>query len=454
MSIIHDALKRIQDGDEESDPEAGTPATADDDAPSARADTDPPPEGLTDMPDQPPHDADDMESDAPDTEPPPLDDLDDIFTDDPVAEEPAESSELGDDLDSGDEAPAVSANDDVITGEVLDTEPDAGDSADEYLKANLPPESEQDEAAEISAAGAAVKEAVFDADVEEYPEDEFPLDDDQDEDERAAAVLAQPARPARARRGPKVLLLLLMVIGIGAMGWFYMALTDTGGPLVESPAVARRPPPTPKPAAPTPAAPAPEQPAQAAPTAIPAPAARPTTAVTPAPEAPASGAPEAAPEPQAVAAAPTPEPAPEPAPVAPEPTLAPHTVAATPAPEPALVAAAAEPAAPAAATPEPAPAPGPEPEPLMVAEAPVPAAPAAPETAMAPPPAPASPVDLAAIRSGIKINAIRYGDEEPRAIVNLQRVFEGDSVAGVRVVKILRDRIEFDAGGTTFTMRF
>ena len=123
--------------------------------------------------------------------------------------------------------------------------------------------------------------------------------------------------------------------------------------------------------------------------------------------------------------------------------MEPEPEVATPAPEPPP--AAMEPPPPAPAPQVAATEPEPKPEVMQVARAPQ----------FEPEPPPTVPVDtLDALRATLKINAIRYSREDPRAIVNLKRVFEGDTVDGAKIVRIERDRIVFEADGAQFTLRF
>ena len=57
-------------------------------------------------------------------------------------------------------------------------------------------------------------------------------------------------------------------------------------------------------------------------------------------------------------------------------------------------------------------------------------------------------------RPKLKINAIAWKNEEPRAIVNMQRVYEGDLIEGARVLAIKRKIIVFEYEGETFEVRF
>ena len=57
-------------------------------------------------------------------------------------------------------------------------------------------------------------------------------------------------------------------------------------------------------------------------------------------------------------------------------------------------------------------------------------------------------------RPKLKINAIAWRSDEPKAIVNMQRVFEGDVIEGATVLAIKRKIIEFEYEGETFAVRF
>jgi hypothetical protein len=57
-------------------------------------------------------------------------------------------------------------------------------------------------------------------------------------------------------------------------------------------------------------------------------------------------------------------------------------------------------------------------------------------------------------RPKLKINAIAWRSDEPKAIVNMQRVFEGDVIEGATVLAIKRKIIEFEYEGETFVVRF
>ena len=51
------------------------------------------------------------------------------------------------------------------------------------------------------------------------------------------------------------------------------------------------------------------------------------------------------------------------------------------------------------------------------------------------------------------IGAIVYNEENPTALINNKVVHEGDSIQGVKVVKIHRNEIEFDKNGKRWTQR-
>lgn len=57
-------------------------------------------------------------------------------------------------------------------------------------------------------------------------------------------------------------------------------------------------------------------------------------------------------------------------------------------------------------------------------------------------------------RPELKINAIAWKNEEPRAIVNMQSVYEGDTIEGAKVLAIGRKIIVFEYAGETFEVRF
>lgn len=57
-------------------------------------------------------------------------------------------------------------------------------------------------------------------------------------------------------------------------------------------------------------------------------------------------------------------------------------------------------------------------------------------------------------RPEFKINAIAWKSEEPKAIVNMQSVYEGDVIEGATVLAIKRKMIVFEYEGETFEVRF
>jgi hypothetical protein len=57
-------------------------------------------------------------------------------------------------------------------------------------------------------------------------------------------------------------------------------------------------------------------------------------------------------------------------------------------------------------------------------------------------------------RPEFKINAIAWKNEEPRAIVNMQRVYEGDVIEGAKVLAIKRKVVVFEYEGEIFEVRF
>jgi len=82
----------------------------------------------------------------------------------------------------------------------------------------------------------------------------------------------------------------------------------------------------------------------------------------------------------------------------------------------------------------------------------VPAAPAIEPTQ--PPAAVKEAQPLKRERPKLKINAIAWRNEEPKAIVNMQSVYEGDFIEGATVLAIRRKRILFEFEGETFEVRF
>ena len=70
---------------------------------------------------------------------------------------------------------------------------------------------------------------------------------------------------------------------------------------------------------------------------------------------------------------------------------------------------------------------------------------------------PGVPVQKVAEKKGrpeFKINAIAWQNEEPRAIVNMQSIYEGDVIEGATVVAIKRKLVIFEYEGETFKVRF
>ena len=57
-------------------------------------------------------------------------------------------------------------------------------------------------------------------------------------------------------------------------------------------------------------------------------------------------------------------------------------------------------------------------------------------------------------RPKLKINAIAWRNEEPKAVVNMQSVYEGDIIEGATVLAIRRMIIVFEFEGETFEVRF
>lgn len=339
---------------------------------------------------------------------------------------------------------------------------DAGQDAEDIFNAAEAPDlgsadfAEVVEDADVREAGAVVKESVFgegagpSADEEVLPPD---FDEPVDLASEAAplqefAAVGTPAAPPRAGIAARAGLAVLSLALIATISWAVTTFRQLGSSPTQVAAV--------------PATPA------AAPTA-------PQPTVVPPPAAPA----EPAPVPVAAVPAPAAEPAPVMAPDA-EPVSVEEVTATELATAAPVVAARAEPAIPSAeptdiepdvpvavaALPT-------EPELPVVeppaTEAPVVEAPPAEIPAAAPVEAEPTPADMAptpvvaqappadpveTLRESLKIHAIRYSPDDPRAIVNLRRVFEGDTVAGARIVKIQPDRILFESGGTQFTLRF
>lgn len=57
-------------------------------------------------------------------------------------------------------------------------------------------------------------------------------------------------------------------------------------------------------------------------------------------------------------------------------------------------------------------------------------------------------------RPELKINAIAWRAKEPKAIVNMQRVYAGDTIEGATVLAIQRKSVLFEYDGETFEVRF
>jgi hypothetical protein len=53
----------------------------------------------------------------------------------------------------------------------------------------------------------------------------------------------------------------------------------------------------------------------------------------------------------------------------------------------------------------------------------------------------------------VKVTGIMYYDKNPAALVSGRVVYEGDVVEGCRVVKISKDRVEFEKNGSRFTRK-
>ena len=51
------------------------------------------------------------------------------------------------------------------------------------------------------------------------------------------------------------------------------------------------------------------------------------------------------------------------------------------------------------------------------------------------------------------ITGITYTEEKPSAIVDGEILYEGDTINGVKVVKIHRNRVEFEKGGKRWTQQ-
>jgi len=57
-------------------------------------------------------------------------------------------------------------------------------------------------------------------------------------------------------------------------------------------------------------------------------------------------------------------------------------------------------------------------------------------------------------RPDLKVNAIAWRAEEPKAIVNMQRVYVGDVIEGAKVKSIQKNSVTFEYEGETFEVRF
>jgi hypothetical protein len=68
----------------------------------------------------------------------------------------------------------------------------------------------------------------------------------------------------------------------------------------------------------------------------------------------------------------------------------------------------------------------------------------------APSASPAAPEEPPSLR----LEGISAADGKPVAVINGSRVFEGDSVDGARVVRIVPDSVVLDFGGRRITLRF
>ena len=62
--------------------------------------------------------------------------------------------------------------------------------------------------------------------------------------------------------------------------------------------------------------------------------------------------------------------------------------------------------------------------------------------------------DAASITRGlISVRGIVYSEDNPSAVVSNEIVHEGDEIAGATVVKIHKDRVEFEMNGKTWTQK-
>jgi hypothetical protein len=71
-----------------------------------------------------------------------------------------------------------------------------------------------------------------------------------------------------------------------------------------------------------------------------------------------------------------------------------------------------------------------------------------------PKPAPAVPAAAPSSPPPLRLEGISVADGRPVAVINGARVYEGDSVGGARVVRIVPDSVVLDFGGRTITLRF
>ena len=67
------------------------------------------------------------------------------------------------------------------------------------------------------------------------------------------------------------------------------------------------------------------------------------------------------------------------------------------------------------------------------------------------PPAPSGELDAL---PGLVLQGTALLEDRPVAVVNYQRVFEGDIIEGARVIKILDRAIEVEFMGKRYTLRF
>jgi hypothetical protein len=179
------------------------------------------------------------------------------------------------------------------------------------------------------------------------------------------------------------------------------------------------------------------------------PAQRPGEPATPAPNPEAAPAPTVA-QPNAAASEQSAKPATRPAEISPAPpparqTQPPHIALPKPAQKPVLPPLA--PAEPESSVTETAP----EPEPAAVSEpALTPIQPQPKEAEPAPKESQPQPQG----KPELKINAIAWREQEPKAIVNMQRVYVGDVIEGATVKEIRRKSVIFEYDGEEFEVRF